>query len=64
MLALTAGIESFLEASNSTVDWLKQTVIYCNHSRPALRCAARDFMVSLFHYTFLKTGQSTPRRRE
>ena len=36
------GVENFLESiGQHKADWLKQTVIYCNHARPALRGAAR-----------------------
>lgn len=61
VVSCASGIESFLEPSNSRYDWLKQTLIYCNHPRPALRNAARSFIVSLSHFTFLKTGTSCRR---
>jgi hypothetical protein len=53
------GIESFLDASNHKSDWLRQTIIYSNHPRPGLRNAARDFLLSLMHSTFVKTGSVT-----
>lgn len=55
-LMASIGIESFLDSSNNKADWLKQTIIYCNHTRPALRTAARNFLVMLLHSTFQKSG--------